>query len=124
MSDGSAAIEVLGLEERTFVPPPELVAKANVGDRSLYEEAERDPEAFWARQARELVTWQRDFDTTLEWELPFAKWFVGGRLNMSENCLDRHVVAGRGDRVAFHWEGEPGDTRTITYAELLAEVQR
>ena len=69
-------------------------------------------------------TWQRDWDTVLDWELPFAKWFVGGKLNVSDNCLDRHVAAGSGDQVAFHWEGEPGDTRTITYADLLAEVQR
>ncbi|MBW8825857.1 MAG: acetate--CoA ligase [Acidobacteria bacterium] len=127
MTDGDAtgaAIDVFGLEDRTFPPPALLAAAANVRDLSLYEEAERDPEAFWARQARELVTWQRDFDTVLEWDLPFAKWFVGGQLNISENCLDRHVAAGRGDRVAFHWEGEPGDTRTITYAELLADVQR
>src|SRR5262249_7748592 len=74
---------------------------------------------FWARQARDLLTWYDDFDTVLEWDLPFAKWFVGGTLNVSYNCLDRHVEAGRGDKVAFHWEGEPGDTRTITYPELL-----
>jgi len=111
-------------EERLFPPPPEFVAGALVTDRSLYEEAEADPEAFWARQARELVTWFDDFDTVLEWDLPFAKWFVGGTLNVSYNCLDRHVEAGRGDKVAFHWEGEPGDTRTITYADLHAEVCR
>ena len=87
-------------------------------------EAEADYEAFWARQARELVTWFDDFDTVLDWQLPFAKWFVGGTLNVSYNCLDRHVEAGRGDKVAYHWEGEPGDTRTITYAELLDEVCR
>src|SRR5439155_372739 len=90
----------------------------------LYEEAERDPEAFWARQARELVTWFDDFDTVCEWDLPFAKWFTGGTLNVAYNCLDRHVEAGRGDRVAYHWEGEPGDTRTYTYAELQTEVCR
>ncbi|MEA3019169.1 MAG: acetyl-CoA synthetase, partial [Actinomycetota bacterium] len=97
---------------------------ALVTDRSLHDEAEDDFEGFWARQARELITWQRDFDTILEWEPPFAKWFIGGQLNVSENCLDRHVAAGRGDRVAYHWEGEPGDVRTITYAQLLDEVQR
>src|SRR5207248_5938694 len=69
-------------------------------------------------------TWFDDFGTVLEWDLPFAKWFIGGTLNVSYNCLDRHVEAGRGDKVAFHWEGEPGDTRTITYADLLDEVQR
>jgi acetyl-CoA synthetase len=118
------AIDVFALEERTFPPPPALAAAANVSDPAVYAEAEADPEAFWARQARELVTWREDFHTTLEWESPFARWFIGGQLNVSENCLDRHVAAGRGDRVAYHWEGEPGDTRTITYAELLADVQR
>ena len=90
----------------------------------LYDEAAHDDEGFWARQAADLVQWSQPWDTILEWQLPFAKWFVGGKLNVSENCLDRHVAAGRGDKVAFHWEGEPGDTRTITYAELLDEVQR
>src|SRR4051794_32501636 len=113
------AIEVFGLEDRTFPPPEWFVKDANVKDRSLHDAADEDFEAFWAAQARELLTWQQDFSTTLEWALPFAKWFLGGKLNVSENCLDRHVAAGRGDKVAFHWEGEPGDTRTITYAELL-----
>jgi len=111
-------------EERTFAPSPEFRADALTGDRSLYEEADADYEAFWARQARELVSWFDDFDTVLDWQLPVARWFDGGTLNVSYNCLDRHVEAGRGDRVAFHWEGEPGDTRTITYAELLDEVGR
>jgi acetyl-CoA synthetase len=111
-------------EERTFPPSPEFAAAALVSDDSLYREADADYEAFWARQARELITWSRDFDTTLEWNLPDAKWFLGGELNVSVNCLDRHVAAGVGDRVAYHWEGEPGDTRTITYADLLDEVQR
>ena len=75
-----------------------------------------------AARPRELLDWYGPWDTICEWELPFAKWFIGGQLNVSYNCLDRHVAAGRGDRVAYHWEGEPGDTRTITYAELLAEV--
>jgi acetyl-CoA synthetase len=110
------------LEERTFSPSPEFQAKALVADRSLYDEAERDYEAFWARQARELVSWFTDFDTTLEWDLPFAKWFVGGKLNISYNCLDRHLAAGLGDRVAYHWEGEPGDTRILTYRDLHRDV--
>ena len=92
--------------------------------RDLYDEAAADDEGFWARQASDLIDWSKPWDTILEWELPYAKWFVGGELNVSYNCLDRHVEAGRGDKVAFHWEGEPGDSRTITYAELLAEVQR
>ncbi|MEZ5280962.1 MAG: acetate--CoA ligase [Acidimicrobiales bacterium] len=111
-------------EDRTFAPPADFVSRALVTDNSLYEEAAADRLGFWARQARELVTWFEDFDTVLEWELPFAKWFVGGKLNVSYNCLDRHVEAGKGDKVAFHWEGEPGDTRTITYSELLDEVSR
>jgi acetyl-CoA synthetase len=111
-------------EDRTFAPPAGFVANALVRDRSLWVEAEADYEAFWARQARELLSWFTDFDTTLEWDLPFAKWFVGGKLNVSYNCLDRHVEAGRGGKVAIHWEGEPGDSRSFTYAELLAEVQR
>ncbi|MDQ3756556.1 MAG: acetate--CoA ligase [Actinomycetota bacterium] len=118
------SIEALSSEERTFPPPPDFAAQALLTDHSLYDEADRDNEAFWARQARELIDWYDDFDTVLEWGLPFARWFVGGTLNVSYNCLDRHVAAGRGDRVAYYWEGEPGDTRTITYAELLDEVQR
>ncbi len=117
-------IEDYYVEERTFPPSPEFRAGALVSDRSMWDEADADLEAFWARQARELLDWDTDFHTTLEWNLPFAKWFVGGQLNVSANCLDRHVTAGRGDKVAFHWEGEPGDTRTITYAELLDEVSR
>ena len=122
MAEGS--IEIYESEDRRFPPSPEFVAQANANDRSMWDEAEADYEAFWARQARELLTWSKDFDTVLEWELPFSKWFIGGELNLSYNCLDRHVEAGKGDKVAFHWEGEPGDTLTITYAELLAEVSK
>ncbi len=111
-------------EDRSFPPSPEFVANAVVSDRSLYDEAEADVEAFWARQARELLTWSKDFTTVLEWDLPFAKWFPDGELNVAYNCLDRHVEAGGGDKVAFHWEGEPGDTRAVTYADLLDEVCR
>ena len=117
-------IEDYFLEERTFPPSAEFKANALTSDDSLYREADADYEAFWARQARELLTWNSDFTTTLEWELPFAKWFVGGTLNVSENCLDRHVANGIGDRVAYHWEGEPGDKRTITYSDLLEEVKK
>jgi len=109
-------------EDRTFPPPADFVANAVMADPDVYERAEADVEAFWAEAARTHLTWFSDFHTTLEWDLPFARWFLGGTLNVSYNCLDRHVEAGRGDRVAFHWEGEPGDTRTITYAELLDEV--
>jgi acetyl-CoA synthetase len=112
------------VEERTFPPSPEFAAAALLNDRSMWDEADADYEAFWARQARELLSWAEDFHTTLEWQLPYAKWFLGGRLNVSANCLDRHVEAGRGDRVAYYWEGEPGDTRVITYADLLRDVSR
>ncbi|HMJ76755.1 MAG TPA: acetate--CoA ligase [Iamia sp.] len=122
--DTGATIEDYLAEDRTFPPPAGFKADALVTDAEIYDEGEADFEGFWARQAADLLTWQRDWDTILEWDLPFAKWFVGGQLNVSENCLDRHVTAGNGDRVAIHWEGEPGDTRTITYADLLAEVQR
>jgi len=117
-------IEVYEDEARLFSPSAAFQATALTTDSALYDEAEADFEAFWARQARELLTWRKDFTTTLEWDLPFAKWFGDGQLNVTENCLDRHVAAGKGDKVAYHWEGEPGDTRTVTYADLLAEVQR
>ena len=116
-------IENLLAEARTFPPDPAFVAQANA-KASLYLEADEDFEAFWARLARERLQWRHPFRTTLEWDLPFAKWFVGGQLNVSENCLDRHVAAGLGDKVAYHWIGEPGDTRTLTYAGLLEEVQK
>ena len=117
-------IEDYYVEERTFPPSTDFVAAALLSDTSHHDEAAAGLEAFWARQARELLTWDQDFHTTLEWDLPFAQWFVGGTLNMTTNCLDRHVEAGRGDRIAYFWEGEPGDTREITYAELLDEVSR
>jgi len=122
--ESGATIEDYLLEDRTFPPPDEFKADALVTDGEIYDEGEADFEGFWARQAADLLTWQREWDAILEWDLPYARWFVGGKLNVSENCLDRHVAAGRGERVAFHWEGEPGDTRTITYADLLGEVQR
>ena len=119
-----AAIEALHAEGRTFPPPPEFKKTALITDAEIYDEAERDFEGFWARQAADLLDWSEEWHTILEWDLPFAKWFVGGKLNVSVNCLDRHIAAGHGDQVAYHWEGEPGDTRTITYAQLLDEVQR
>ena len=122
MSDET--IEVYETEDRLFPPSAEFAAAALTNDRSLYDEAEADLEGFWARQARELISWDQDFDQVLDWQLPYAKWFLGGKLNISYNCLDRHVEAGKGDKVAYHWEGEPGDTRTITYAELLDEVAK
>ncbi len=107
-------------EERRFPPSEAFAAQANA-KADLYELAGKDRLAFWEEQARELA-WERPWDTTLEWEAPFAKWFVGGTLNVAYNCVDRHVEAGHGDQVAIHWEGEPGDTRTITYADLQREV--
>ena len=123
MAESTPAIENLLSEARTFPPPDDFKARALVSDRSLHEQAERDLEGFWAEQAARL-RWTRHWDRVLEWELPFAKWFVGGQLNVSDNCLDRHVEAGGGDKVAYHWVGEPGDDRTITYAELRDEVAR
>ena len=120
----AAAIEDYLSEDRTFPPPPSFMKDALVTGVEVYDDANTDVEGFWARQAAELVDWYEDWHTILEWDLPFAKWFVGGKLNVSYNCIDRHVEAGRGDKVAFHWEGEPGDTRTITYADLLDEVSR
>lgn len=115
-------------ETRVFPPSGEFSAKAVIGSmqayQTLYAESIADPVAFWERQAHEHLHWFEPFHTGLEWNEPFAKWFVGGKTNVSYNCLDAHVVAGRGDRVAFHWEGEPGDKRTITYAELLADVSK
>jgi len=118
------AIDALSYEQRKFPPSAEFKASAIVSDQSLYEEGERDFEAYWARHARELVSWSQPFTKTLEWDPPYAEWFSDGTLNVSYNCLDRHVLAGRGDKVAFYWEGEPGDSRVITYAELLEEVQK
>jgi acetyl-CoA synthetase len=116
-------IEALLAERRVFPPDPAFSAQANV-TQDVYDEAERDFEAFWARLARERLDWVEDFSTTLEWDLPFAKWFVGGKLNVAYNCVDRHVERGLGDKVAYHWIGEPGDTRTITYADLQREVSK
>ncbi|CAM3135760.1 acetate--CoA ligase [Stackebrandtia soli] len=110
-------------ETRRFDPPPALAAAANV-TVDAYAEASADRLAFWEKQADRL-TWATKWDRVLDWDNPpFAKWFTGGRLNVAYNCLDRHVEAGLGERVAIHWEGEPGDTRTITYADLLTQVKK
>jgi acetyl-CoA synthetase len=113
------------LEEiRRFRPSPEFAANA-VADTALYDAAAADRLGFWADQARRLLQWEKPFTRTLDWSNPpFAKWFDDGELNVAVNCLDRHVAAGLGDRVAIHWEGEPGDRRDITYAELTDEVKR
>ena len=117
------AIEPLLSEARTFPPPESFKSQALVRAAEIYDEANEDREGFWARQAAEL-DWFQGWDTILDWDPPYAKWFVGGQLNVSHNCLDRHVDAGHGDQVAYYWEGEPGDRRTITYAELLRDVKR
>jgi acetyl-CoA synthetase len=116
------SIENLGNESRLFPPSAEFAAQANA-KADIYDVAESDRLAFWESQAREL-TWDQQWSNVLDWQSPYAKWFVGGKLNASVNALDRHVAAGRGNRVAFHFEGEPGDTRTITYADLLVDVKK
>ena len=116
-------IENLLAESRLFPPDPAFAAQANATE-DLYAEAEADFEAFWAKRARERISWTKPFDKTLEWELPFAKWFTGGELNVAYNCVDRHVENGLGDKVAYHWIGEPGDTRTLTFRDLLREVSK
>ncbi len=120
LSMSSETLDNLSSENRTFAPSPEFAAQANA-QPSLYLEAENEGVAFWERQANAL-TWERKWDRALEWNPPFAKWFVGGKINATVNALDRHVAQGHGGRIAFHFEGEPGDTRTISYAQLLTDV--
>jgi acetyl-CoA synthetase len=124
MTERHDTIDALMAENRRFPPPEQFKAQALVVDTSLYDEAAEDDEGFWARQASDLLEWSTPWHTIVEWELPYSKWFVGGQLNVSANCLDRHVAAGKADKVAILWEGEPGDTRTITYGQLLDEVSR
>jgi acetyl-CoA synthetase len=123
-ANNNDTIDALQWEKRTFPPSDAFKKNTLVAGTFLYDEANKDYEAFWARQASQLVSWDTQWDTICEWKLPYSKWFVGGKLNVSYNCLDRHVIAGKGDKVAFHFEGEPGDTRTITYSQMLDEVQR
>jgi acetyl-CoA synthetase len=112
------------LEQETFQPPPDFAERALLNDPKVYEEAAADPEGWWERHARELH-WFEEWDTVLDdSEAPFYKWFTGGKLNASYNCLDRHVEAGNGDRVAFHWRGEEGEERDLTYEDLHRDVQR
>ena len=119
------ALENLLTEDRSFPPDPAFTAQAN-GTADLYAAAEADPEGFWADQARRYLTWSKPFSQVLDWSnAPFATWFADGELNAAYNCVDRHVEAGRGDKVALHWVGEPsGDTRDVTYADLHAQVQK
>ena len=118
----SDSIENLSTESRTFAPSPEFTSQANA-QAGLYGEADNDRLAFWDQQAEALI-WEKKWDKTLEWESPYAKWFVGGKLNATVSALDRHVAEGHGGRIAFHFEGEPGDTRTISYAQLLTDVSK
>jgi acetyl-CoA synthetase len=112
------------LDQEVFEPPAGFVDNALLSDPAVYDEAERDPEGWWAKQA-EALDWFERWDTVLDdSDAPFYRWFTGGKLNVSHNCLDRHVEAGRGDQVAFHWRGEQGEERDVTYAELLADVER
>jgi acetyl-CoA synthetase len=126
MPDGATLEAQLGelLERDRFSPPDDFAAQAVASDPSVHEQAERDPEGFWAAEA-ERLHWDERWQQVLDWSNPpFAKWFVGGRLNVAYNCVDRHVEAGNGDRVAFHWRGEEGEERDITYADLHRDVQR
>ena len=118
----SSQIDTLLEETRRFPPTEEFAAQANATE-ATYQAAAEDREAFWAEQAG-LLDWIEPWHTVLEWNLPHAKWFLGGKLNVSSNCLDRHVTGGRADKTAIIWEGEPGDTRTFSYAELSREVNR
>jgi acetyl-CoA synthetase len=115
------AIETMQLEERRYPPSPEFAAQANA-QPEIYE---LGLETFWEREGRERVEWFEPFTKVLEWERPYAKWFLGGKLNVAWNCLDKHVEQGRGDKVAYYWEGEPeGDRRALTYSDLLLEVTK
>jgi acetyl-CoA synthetase len=118
----SDSIENLSTEDRSFLPSAEFAAQANA-KADLYAEADKDRLAFWDKQAEALI-WNKPWEKTLEWEVPYAKWFVGGKLNATVSALDRHIAEGNGSRTAFHFEGEPGDTRTISYAQLLADVSK
>jgi acetyl-CoA synthetase len=120
MAEENATLSNLSTENRTFPPSETFAAQANA-TADWYERADTDREAFWAEQA-ERLHWEQKWERVLDWDTPFAKWFVGGKLNVAYNCVDRHVEAGHGEQVAFHWEGEPGDARTITYADLQREV--
>ncbi|HEX6774317.1 MAG TPA: acetyl-coenzyme A synthetase N-terminal domain-containing protein, partial [Methylomirabilota bacterium] len=111
---GSTQIEALLKEKRKFPPPKEFVKRANINRSTAYAEAAKNPVRFWERFAKELH-WFKPWKKGLEWKAPYAKWFVGGKLNVSYNCLDRHIHTARRTKAALIWEGEPGDTRTLTY---------
>src|SRR5438045_4031953 len=123
MADKKPPPEIADLlqEDRSFPPPAEFRANANINDPGIYERAEKDPEGFWASFASELE-WFTPWRTVLEWKPPHAKWFVGGTINASVNCVDRHVRGARRNKAALIWEGEPGDRRTLTYFDLYRQV--
>src|SRR5262245_7971720 len=125
MSSQASTITSVLKETRSFPPPPEFAQAAHVKSlaehEALYEQAKKDPQAFWAEQAKSL-TWAKTWDRVLEWNEPHAKWFVGGKLNVSANCLDRHLDGPRRNKAALIWEGEPGDSRVLTYQMLHREV--
>jgi len=109
-------------EQKTFAPTADFIAQANMGDLNVYDEAAADSEGWWAKQSAELLQWTKPWDTVCEWNPPHAKWFVGGQLNVAANCLDRHLTDGRRNKAALIFEGEPGDTRVLTYWDLHREV--
>lgn len=125
---GDGNIDTVMVEQRRFPPSAEFSSQASIKSfdeyQQLFDRAAADPAAFWAAEAKQHLHWFEPFTQTLQWNCPDAKWFVGGKTNASYNCLDRHIVAGHGDRTAILWEGEPGDTRTLSYRELHREVCR
>ncbi|HXG36355.1 MAG TPA: AMP-binding protein, partial [Dehalococcoidia bacterium] len=122
-SESKQTIEALLEEARTFPAPPEFARRAHVSDPSIYDKARQDPLAFWEGVARELV-WFQPWQKTLEWDPPWAKWFVGGKTNLAYNCLDRHLSTARKNKAAIVWEGEPGDRAVLTYWDLCREVNK
>src|SRR5438552_6108314 len=119
----SGQIAALLQEDRRYPPSPEFKAQANWNDPEVYQRAEADPEAFWAEQAQ-AISWFKPWDKVLEWDAPWAKWFVGAQVNASYNCVDRHLKSWRRNKAAIIFEGEPGDTRVLTYRDLYREVNR
>ena len=118
----NAGIEARLVEDRTFAPPPAFIEAANVSDAGVYEKAASDPQTFWAGWADQLE-WITPYQTVCEWNPPHAKWFTGGKLNASSNCLDRHIKGDKRNKAAIIFEGEPGDTRVLTYYDLWREVE-
>ena len=116
-------IDVLLTETRKFESPTEFRRTANVSSPDIYDKAKQDPETFWAEQARDLE-WIKPWTKVLDWKPPHAQWFIGGKLNIAANCVDRHVRGPRRNKAALIWEGEPGDRRTLTYWDLYREVSK